>query len=63
MKKNYLLQLLVYIVVVLIFSTCATAQCECENNKEYKRRKSKVSLLDSQKNSTFALQKEMKNLY
>lgn len=39
--------------------SCKTADCDCEYNKNYKKRKSKVSLINSQKNSNFAVQKDI----
>jgi hypothetical protein len=47
--------------MTVVFSACATVKCDCEGNQKYKKRKPKVSLLNYQKNSTFALQKDLSN--
>jgi hypothetical protein len=62
MKKNNLLRLAAIILLISTISACSTSQCECNSNRGYKKRKPKVSLINSQKNTTFALQKEMKDL-
>lgn len=56
--KNKLHNFIGYILVASLFPACKTADCGCENNINYKKRKMKVSLLNTEKNSTFALQKE-----
>ena len=49
---------------MIFLTTCAaSSKCECENSNKYSKRKSKISLIDSQKNSTFVLQKDVKILF
>ena len=51
----------ILLLLQFFFATCATtSKCECENSNGYSKRKSKISLIDYQKNSTFALQKDTK---
>jgi hypothetical protein len=57
MKKNSFVQFIVYLILLSIFSACATSQCDCKNKGKYANRKSKVSLINSQKNTIFALEK------
>jgi hypothetical protein len=45
---------------LLFLTACATSKCDCEYNNKYSKRKSNVSLIDYQKNTTFALQKDKK---
>ena len=59
MKKNKLVVFLIYLLSISFLSACATSKCECENNNYYKKRKSKVSLINSQTFSTFVLQKDI----
>ena len=56
MKKNRFPQWLICLIIVCFFSACATSRCECENNQKYKPKKTKISLTDNQKYTTFALQ-------
>ena len=58
MKKSRIASLFCCMLAVFLFSACATTQCECGNNTKYKQRKARISLINSQKNSTFAAQKE-----
>ncbi|MDR2805504.1 MAG: hypothetical protein LBB85_07675 [Dysgonamonadaceae bacterium] len=46
--------------ILSLLASCASARCECENNRPYKQRKAKISLINHQKNTTFVLQKEGK---
>jgi ABC-type oligopeptide transport system substrate-binding subunit len=58
MKKRNSLLFIIVIFCISFLSACATPKCECENNTKYKQRKLRVSLIDSQKFSTFAPQKD-----
>ena len=61
MKKYFFLQGIACLVLVFLLSACAASRsCECENNREYKPKKAKISLTDNQKNTTFALQNSSK---
>ena len=60
--KHPLLCVLFFVLFLLqglLISCATTSKCECENNNKYSKRKSKISLINHQKNSTFALQKDM----
>jgi hypothetical protein len=46
------------IFLPLFLSACASSKCECETNSKYSKRKSEVSLINYQKNSNFARQKD-----
>ena len=63
-RKNRFLLCVLFFVIFLslgLLTTCAaSSKCECENNNRYSKRKSKISLIDYQKNTTFALQKDTK---
>jgi hypothetical protein len=43
---------------VFLLTACGVTRCDCENNRPYKQRKGKISLINHQKNTTFALRKE-----
>jgi len=60
MKKFRFPQWLACLAIVLLLPACASSRCECENNREYKPKKAKISLTDNQKNTTFALQNSSK---
>jgi hypothetical protein len=60
MKKISSIHSGIFLFVALILSSCATADsCGCGNNKPYKPRKHKVSLINSEKITTFAAQKDL----
>ena len=61
MKKSRFPQWIVCLAIVCFLPACASSRCECENNREYKPKKAKISLTDNQKNTTFALQNSGKN--
>ena len=63
MKKRKVLLLLVSISLTAILYSCKTSECGCEYSGSYKQRKSKVSLNNCQKNTTFAVQKDIKTFY
>lgn len=58
-KKNICFCGLVLILSFFLLSGCGTTSCACENSHDYKKRKSEVSLLNSWKNSNFALQNDI----
>jgi hypothetical protein len=58
MKKKYLIQIYSCILLIAFISACASSKCECETNNRYSKRKSKISLINYQKNTNFALQKD-----
>ena len=58
MKKSIYLLLFCLLGFIFFLSSCGTSKCECEYSNDYKKRKSKVSLINSQKNSNFAVQKD-----
>ena len=60
-KKKYLLFISI-ILCISFLSACASTKCDCETNTNYKKRKLKVSLIDSQNFSTFAAQKDTKHI-
>jgi hypothetical protein len=60
MKKNRFFQWLICLALACFLAACATSRCECENNRPYKPRKAKISLINYQKNTTFALQNSSK---
>ena len=60
MKKNRFLHRIACLSIVCFLPACASSRCECENNREYKPKKTKISLTDNQKNTTFALQNSSK---
>ena len=62
MKKFRFSQWIIGLAVVLFLPACASSRCECENNREYKPKKAKISLTDNQKNTTFALQNSSKKI-
>jgi hypothetical protein len=63
MKTMYFRPLLACLLAMGLFSACSTTQCACGNNQKYKKRKARVSLIDSQKSSTFAFQIEAKVIH
>jgi hypothetical protein len=60
MKKTPLCRLIACLLFASLFTACASTRCECENNRKYKQKKGKISLINHQKNTTFALQNEGK---
>jgi hypothetical protein len=60
MKQFCIFRLIACLAVILLFTACATTRCECENNHRYKQRKAKISLINNQKNTTFAQRNEGK---
>jgi hypothetical protein len=46
-----------FLMVIFFFTSCRSAQCDCQNNQANSKRKSQVSLIKSQKNSNFVPQK------
>ncbi|MDR1681813.1 MAG: hypothetical protein LBS25_00270 [Candidatus Symbiothrix sp.] len=60
MKKIFVQYLSISLLSTIILSSCATADsCGCGNSKPYKPRKHKVSLINSEKITTFAAQKDL----
>lgn len=55
-KKYHLIRWAACLISVFFLSACAVSRCECENNRQYKPKKARISLIDNQKNTTFALQ-------
>jgi outer membrane biogenesis lipoprotein LolB len=58
MKKIRFFRFIACLPVIFFLTACVAARCECENNRKYKQRKAKISLINYQKNTTFAMQKE-----
>jgi hypothetical protein len=53
-----IIQFIIASLFICFLYSCASSKCECETNNKYSKRKSKVSLINYQKNSTFARQKD-----
>ena len=51
---------IICLALACFLPACAASRCECENNREYKPKKVKISLMDKQKNTTFALRNSSK---
>ena len=63
MQEKKVLFSLILICLTIILCSCKTNECGCEYSGSYKQRKSKVSLNNCQKNTTFAVQKDIKTFY
>ena len=63
MKKRNIFLLLVSISLTATLYSCKTSECGCGYSENYKQRKSKVSLNNCQKNTTFATQKDIRANY
>jgi hypothetical protein len=55
MKKSQFFRFVACSTVLILLTACASARCDCENNRPYKSKKGKISLINYQKNTTFAL--------
>jgi len=55
-KKYHPVRWLACLASIFFLSSCASSRCECESYRQYKPKKARISLIDNQKNTTFALQ-------
>jgi hypothetical protein len=55
MRKFSFFRWILGLTLVFFLAGCASTRCDCENNRKYKPKKARISLMDNQKNSTFAL--------